>query len=533
MLRKFLEKLQTTILGGAIIVGAASILSRLIGLVRDRLLASTFGAGDALDIYYAAFRLPDFIFNILVLGALASSFIPVFLEHWNKNNQAAASKEEAWHITNSVLNLILVGLLVLGGLLFLFTPQLMLIVAPGFDPEKQAETAHLTRLMLVSIIFFGMSNVVSGVLNSFRKFVAYSLAPIMYNVGIIFGIVVLSPRWGIQGAAIGVVAGALLHWLVQLPSARSLGFRYTLVLDTAHRGVRKIGALMIPRTLGLAVVQINQIVITIIASTLRTGSVAVFNLATNLQSFPISVFGISLAVSAFPAFSQAFAEQNNQKFVSHFSETFRRVLYLILPVSVAILLLRAQFVRLIFGAGAFDWTDTILTAETLGVFALSLFAQSLIPMLARSFYAFQNTKTPVAVSIFAMALNIALGIFLSRTAGIIGLAFAFTISSIVHMVLLLALLRIRVGDLDDVRIIRSTFKILIASAALGLVIQWLKYVIAPLVDMQTFLGIFIQTSGALLTGGIVYLVVTMVLQSEEIHIFRNWFMRAVRTLIKR
>ncbi|MBU0707152.1 murein biosynthesis integral membrane protein MurJ [Patescibacteria group bacterium] len=526
MFSKILYKLQTTILGGAIIVGTASVVSRLIGLLRDRLLASSFGAGDTLDVYYAAFRLPDLIFNILVLGALSSSFIPVFLEYWHKDKSNKESKKEAWQVTNSVLNLLVIGLVIIGGLIFVLTPHLMHLVVPGFSPEKQAATASLTRLMLISILFFGISNVVSGVLNSFRRFFAFSLAPIMYNVGIIFGILVLAPRWGVKGLAMGVVIGALVHLLIQLPAVWKAGFRYQWVINTAHKGVRKIGRLMVPRALGLAVVQINQLVINIIASTLRTGSVAIFNLANNLQSFPISVFGISLAISAFPVFSKAFAEKDTKGFVFHFSETFRRILFFVIPVSVTILLLRAQIVRLILGSGNFDWTDTVLTANTLGIFSLSLFAQSLIPMLARSFYAFQNTRTPVIISLISMVINVGLGIIFSLYWGISGLAVAFTIASIVNMLLLLATLRVSIGDLDDQRIIRSTFKVLFASAALGLIIQRLKYFIAPLVDMQTFLGVFLQTSIAFLVGAFVYIVVALILQCEEIDTFRNWLIKA-------
>ncbi|MDD5567527.1 MAG: murein biosynthesis integral membrane protein MurJ [Patescibacteria group bacterium] len=526
MLKKLFQKLETTIVGGAIVVGAASVLSRLVGLLRDRLLASSFGAGDTLDVYYAAFRLPDFIFNILVLGALSSSFIPIFLEYWYREKDKPEAERVAWRITNSVLNLIVVGLVILGAIMFVLAPFLMGIIAPGFSAAKQADTVNLTRLMLISIVFFGISNVMSGVLNSFRRFFAYSLAPIMYNLGIIFGIYVLVPAWGVRGLALGVVFGSLLHLLVQLPAVRRTGYRYQWIFDTAHAGVRKIGKLMVPRALGLGVVQLNQVVINVIASTLRSGSVAIFNLANNLQSFPISVFGVSLAISSFPVFSKAFAEQDRPGFVYHFSQTFRRVLFLIIPVSVVILILRAQIVRLILGAGEFNWTDTIFTAQTLGIFSLSLFAQSLIPVLARSFYAFQNTKTPVIISVIAMVLNIVLGILLSRSWGISGLAFAFSISSIVNMLLLLVTLRVAVGDLDDSLIIRSTFKILVCSTAMGFVIQRMKYFIAPLVDMQTFYGVLTQTLAAVGIGAFVYLVVAIILQCEEIEIIRHWLIKA-------
>ena len=506
MMKKILYRLETTILGGAIIVGAASVLSRLVGLIRDRLLASTFGAGEVLDVYYAAFRLPDFIFNIFVLGALSASFIPVFLEYWHRDQSKSEAERQAWPMTNSILNLIAVTLIILGGLMWLFTPQLMGII--------------------VSIVFFGVSNVLSGILNSFRRFFVYSLAPIMYNLGIIFGILVLAPHWGVKGLAYGVVIGSFAHLVVQWPAARRVGFAYQWVFNTAHTGVRRIGRLMIPRALSLGVVQINQVVINVLASNLGTGSVAVFNLANNLQSFPIGVFGISLAISSFPVFSKAWAEIDRDGFVRHFSESFRRILFLIIPVSVGILLLRAQFVRIILGAGAFDWTDTILTAQTLGFFSLSLFAQSLAPMLTRSFYAFQNTKTPVIISLISMAMNIGLGIWLSQRWGIYGLALAFSISSVVNTLLLLIALRVVVGDLDERRILRSTIKIIAATIIMGAIVQLMKYFIATGVNMQTFLGVALQTSIAFVAGVIAYIIIAYLLHCEEIGALRQWLDKA-------
>lgn len=510
------KKLQTTIMGGAIIIGTAQVISRLLGLLRERLLASTFGAGNVLDVYYAAFKIPDFIFNIIVLGALSSAFIPVFLEYWYKDQKSDLSAKESFDIANSLLNIILLILLVSGVFIFLFADKLVPLVALGFNQEKKEITAELVRIMYLGVLFFGVSNIVSGILHSFRKFVAFSLAPIMYNLGIIFGIIVLVPYYGVKGLAYGVVGGAFLHLLVQIPAVIKTGYRYRIFINFALKGVRKIGRLMVPRALGLGVTQINQVVITTIASTLAVGSVAVFNLANNLQYFPISVFGVSLALSSFPVFSQAFSENNKNKFVTHFSQTFRRILFLIIPTSILILLLRAQIVRLVLGAGNFDWEDTILTAQTLGFFSLSLFAQSLIPILARSFYAFQDTKTPVVISIISMILNVIGSLIFVQFMGVLGLALAFSLASFVNMILLLIVLRVRIGALDDQRIINATLKIIFLSLLMGLVVQGLKYLIAPQVDMQTFVGVFLQTAGSILGGVLLYLLLAGLFQFEEV-----------------
>jgi putative peptidoglycan lipid II flippase len=525
------RKLTTTITGGAIIIATASVTSRLLGLIRDRLLATKFGAGDELDIYYAAFRIPDLVFNVLVLGALSAAFIPVFIQYIQRAKEDPAKKSEVWHLANSLLNILLVGLIIFGVLFFIFAPQLVSLIAPGFDQEKQAMVVKMTRIMLVSIIFFGISNVVTSVLNSLKRYINFAFAPVMYNVGIIIGIVVLVPIYGIYGLAYGVVLGSFLHLLIQLPGVFRIGYRYKPIFDAKHRGVRKIGKLMLPRTFGLAVTQIDQLVGVIIGSTLAAGSVAVFNLANNLQNFPISVFGVSMAVASFPFFSEAFAQKNNELFIQHFSKTFRRILFLVIPVSVLILLLRAEIVRVILGAGAFDMNDTYYTAQTLGFFALSLFAQSLIPLLARSFYAWQDTKTPVKIAVVTVIIDIVGALILTPYMGVVGLALAFSIASFVQMMLLLLLLRKRIGYLDDKKIIISVLKIVTISAMMGAVVYAARYILNLGVDLTTFIGVFIQGIGAGIIGIVFYLISALIFKCDEIKIISDWLAKAKRQFL--
>lgn len=513
------RKLTTTVTGGAIIIAGTSVISRFLGLVRDRLLASTFGGGGELDTYFAAFKVPDLIFNILVLGALSSSFIPVFIQYLKKD--AETGKEEAWKIANSILNILLIVLFVLGFLFYILAPFVIPLIAPGFDVEKQAVTVELSRVMLIAIVFFGISNVVSGILNAMKRFTAFALAPVLYNLGIIFGIIFLAPKHGIMGLAYGVVIGAFMHLLIQVPSVIKAGFRYRKIIDFGHAGVKKVGVLMLPRTLGLAVTQIDLLVNTIIGSTLAAGSITVYNFANNLQNFPINVFGVSLAIAAFPVFSEAFAENNTEKFRIQFSQTVRRILYLMIPVSILVLLLRAQIVRVVLGADAFSWTATYLTAQILGYFSLSLFAQALIPTLARSFYANQETKKPVKIAVFSVLLNILLSLVLSHFYGVLGLAIAFSISNLLHMFILYYFLRHKLGDLDDARIVDSGLKIVGASVLMGVVVVGMKYFLAMGVNMQTFVGILIQGVVAGVVGIVSYIIFTMVLRCEEVSMVRN------------
>jgi len=523
MLKRLWFKLANTIIGGAILIAVFSILSRLLGLLRDRLLASHFGAGSLLDSYYAAFKLPDLIFNTLVFGALAVAFIPVFTKAWLDD------KEKALKISNAVLNYLIAILLSFSIVMCFIAPQIMRLIVPGFNPEELALTVSLTRIIIFSIVFFGLSNVIGGVLNSFKKFFSFSLAPIFYNLGIIMGIILLFPIMGPKGLAWGVVLGSVMHFLVQLPEVIRNGWHYKWYWKL-NSETKKIFKLMLPRTLGLAANQISHLVETIIASTLTVGSIAIFNLANNLQSFPISVFGISLAIAVFPIFSEALADNNLSKFVSTFSLHFRRVIFLIIPVSIFMLLLRAQIVRIILGADRFDWNATYHTAQTLGWYVISLFAQSLIPMITRSFYAMEDTKTPVIIGVISIAINITIALILGPIMGVEGLALAFSIASILNMIILLGTLRFRLGDLDDKKIIWSTLKISFNSIIAGTALYLTLRLVADLVNMQTFLGIFLQGTIAGIIGLIVYLAMSLITNCEEITIVKLWLVKFLKPI---
>ncbi|MFH1426808.1 MAG: murein biosynthesis integral membrane protein MurJ [Candidatus Kerfeldbacteria bacterium] len=516
MPERFIGKLQKTIAGGAIIIGSASVLSRILGLLRDRLLSATIGPGELLDSYFTAFKIPDFIFNIFVLGLLSAAFVPVFIE-FKKNK----GEQEAMKIANSVLNLALLSLIGFAVLCFIFAPWIVSLIAFGDTAAQQETTVLFTRLMLASLVLLGVSNVLSGVLHAYKKFFVYAMAPILYNVGIIIGILVLKPMIGDIGLALGVVLGAALHFLILLPGAMRAGFRYAPIMQLRNAGVRQIIKLMPPRAFALGLTQLNIIIIFAIASTMDEGTRSIWQFADNLQHFPINIFGVSLALAAFPVFSEAFAKKDINAFKKLFSESFRRILFFIIPISIATLLLRAQIVRLVYGSGEFDWTDTILTAQTLGMFALSMFAQAAIPLLARSFFAKQDTKTPVVISSIAMALNIVLALSLAGSMGVTGLALAFSIAALFQMVALLATLRVRHGDLDDELLISSTWKIIIASLGMGLVIQGAKYIVAPMVDMQTFKGILIQSLAAILAGGVTYILIAAQFRFKEAYTIRD------------
>lgn len=516
----------------AFVIAVAGVASRLLGFVRDRLLASSFGAGDILDAYYAAFRIPDLIYGFLVLGALSAAFVPVFTELRTKGEYASA-----WRLAQGVLYLLLLSL---GGLILLgiaLAPWISGWLAPGFSSEKQALVTEMTRIMLLAPLLLGVSAVFGGVLVSMKQFVAYSLAPIFYNVGIIIGIVWLYPFIGSMGLAWGVVLGALLHLLAQFPSVYRSGFRFrVLERDTIRSSsVRQVIRLMIPRSLAMAVNQISLLIVTIFASLLASGSLAAFTLAMNIQSVPLGLFGIAFSLAAFPMFSLYAARAENQALFDTLAQTTARILYFVLPISVLMLVFRAEIVRVILGTGSFNWEDTILTFGVLGYLVLSLFAQCLIPLFVRAFFALQNTKTPLYTALLAEGVHLALiPLFLPRF-GVEGLAMAFSLGVIVNFTLLYFFLRKKLKLWNDQQMLRPAIQMFGAALVAGIVAQYSKWVFALTIDrLDTFVEVFAKLSFGVVIGFTVYILISVWLKFPEfthlVRYCRKKFFREPQTL---
>ncbi len=532
MIKRFLNSQTKTIAASAIILAVATLISRILGLVRDRLLAGRFGAGTELDVYFASFQIPDLIYNVLFTGSIVVCFLPLFSEYYLKD------KEESWRMTNYVLNVFALLFVSISFLFFIFTPQLVERLVTGFSPENKAMVVNLTRIMFLSPLFLGLSSIFSGVLHYFNRFLAYSLAPISYNLGIIFGILVLAPKWGILGVSLGVVLGAFCHLLIQIPSAVSCGFRYQLLFDLKYPALKRMLFLAIPRTIAAAANQINFIVITIIASTLAVGSLSVFNFANNLRYLPVGLIGLSFATASFPLLSKAWASNQKQNFINSFSSIFRQILFWVVPISLLMFILRAQFIRIVLGTGEFGWLATRLTAACLGVYCLGIFAQALIPVILRVFFSLQDTKTPTVIAVATIFLNIALSlVFVSllssanwfsdfirdvlklegiQDIAVIGLPLSFTIIMLCQFILLLIFLYQRIGDFDIKRIIDSSGKIIIAAIFMIPAAYIALYVSAEFLNTKTFWGIFLQAGIAGTLGMLSYLLVSFLLKSSEL-----------------
>lgn len=529
MIAKFtslVTKESHSITAAGILLGVASLAAKLVGLIRDNVLASEFGAtatDRVLDVYYAGFRIPDLLLNVLILGAVSSAFLPVFTERFQKD------EGDAWRLTNNVLTLAAVGIAAVAGVLWFFIPMLMPLVAPGFSGEELARATDVTRLLLLSPFLFGLSSVVSAVLHHFKRFFLYSLAPVLYNAGIIAGTLFLRPENPELAPALGAILGAVLHLAIQLPGLRGTGFSFTLRLKPVHDAVKEIISLAVPRTASLVVNQLQTIALTAIAS-LTLGAIAVFNLGTNLAFVPVGIVGISFATAAFPVLARAWAAHDEKIFSRTLRQTLQEILFFALPSAVMLLVLRAHVVRVVLGRGLFSWEDTRLTAAVLAAFAVGIVAFSVQPLLSRAFFARKNTRTPLVVSIVTAIVAVAGAIMLTpmlapggavhavlgdlfRVADlpdiqVLALPIALTTATILQALLLIFLLRSAFAAGDAKRLMLAFTRLLFVSLVAGVVTWASLRPLAEGVAQETGLGILLQGAAAGLLGAFVYLLLS-------------------------
>lgn len=496
---------------------AGFLLSRVLGLVRDAIIAAVFGNGFEFDAYVTAARPPETLFFVIAGGALGSAFIPTFSEYLQK-----AHREEAWRMASAVINLILLVVAALAGLGALFaSPIVGSVLAPEFDPAKHALTVDLMRIMMLSPAVFAVSGLLMGILNSHQRFLLPALAPALYNVGIIIGALFLAPVLGIYGLAWGVVLGALLHLLVQVPGVLRLGFPYRLVLDIVHPGVREVLRLMGPRVLGLAIVQVNFWVNLALASGMVEGSIGALQRAWVLMLLPQGIIAQSVANAVFPTFSIHAARGETAQLRDTLGQVLRAVLFLAIPASVGLVLLRLPLVQLLYERGAFTALDSEATAWALLFYGIGLAGHSLVEIITRAFYALHDTRTPVLIGGAAMLLNVVLSLTLIRVIGsptglargsFAGLALANTLATALEGLLLLILIGHRVNGQDWSRLLASLGRAAAASAVMALLL-WAGM---PIIES---LGPYLGTLLGISVGGIVFWATAWLLRSEEARLF--------------
>lgn len=517
---------QTNILTAAFVIMATVVLSQVLGLIRTRLLFSIFGPSNTLGIYNYASILPDTIFQLTIAAALASAFIPVFSEYLAKGEE-----KEAHKMASTLLSVGLFVFTILSLVLVVFAPQILSIFNGGqnFSTQDMDLMANLMRIIIVGQLVYIIGTFFSAMLQSYNHFFIPGIAAAFYNVGIIIGILLFHEHFGIYSIPFGIILGAIIFVLFQIPLARKVGFSFTPTIDFLRsRGLNKIFMLMWPRTIQVAVQQMGTILLAaIVAFMIEPGRMhLLFDSAKTLMFAPVSLIGFSIAQAAFPVLSR---EKNNlEDFKITFMTSFNQMLYLILPVSSLILVLRIPIVRLAYGADKFDWPATVLTGHILAFLSFSIFAQALIVLFYRAFYALHNSLIPLLVSATSTVLLIILGYYfvMVQKMGIESIAFAFTLANILQLIMLVALLNKKVGGFDKKLLFFPALKIFLASFFTGIAL----YVPIKLLDQLVFdttrtINLIFLTGISSFIGLSFYLFLTWLLNVKEAATFLLIFKR--------
>ncbi len=451
------------LVNASLILTVAALASRLLGWVRLLVIGSQFGASRELDAYFAAFRIPDAIFQLVVAGALSAALIPVFSGYRAREQEA-----EAWTLASSVINLVVIALAALSLVMAIFAPLLVPIVAPGFDVPTTELTVRMTRVMLLSPVFIGMGAVVSGILNSYERFAVPAMAPLVYNLAIIAAAIFLAPVMGVEGLALGVAIGSLAHLVIQLPNLAAVGQRYDLTIGLRHPGVRKVAWLMGPRMLGLAAGQVNFIVSTVLASGLPQGSITAYNYAFQLSQIPVGVLGVSVAVALFPTLSRDAALGRIGEIRRQVAASLRILVFLAAPLTAIMIVLAGPLAAVFFQYGLFGARSAERTASALVFFSIGLVGHIVVHVLTRAFYAMQDTRTPVLWAIIAVVINVPLMVLLVGPMGVAGLALALSISAVLEVIGLIWALRRRIESVEEASVLRSVGRSAVAAGAAAL-----------------------------------------------------------------
>lgn len=513
----FLARTQKTIISAAVILAVSSGVSAVLGLFKGRLLTTFFGVSDELSLFYTADKIPNLVYSVLVVGAISTVFIPVFTEELKKN------KAEAWNIASTLISTGVMVFLVLGlGVIFFAEPIMRLLAVGKFNTDQIALGAHLMRIMIASQLILVISSFFTSVLQSFRHFLVPAMAPIVYNLGMLGGIYFLSPSIGIYGPTIGILIGALLHAAVQLPALKNVNFKYSPSFNLLTPRVRKAFALMPPR---IASVLFSNIVFTInnsLAILVSAASVVHLKFASTLQFFPVYLFGGSMAAASLPVLSEHVDIHEKENFKKIFLTTFHQMMFLVLPASVILLVLRIPVVRLVYGVSNFAWEDTIKTSYALAFFSISIFAQSAFYLLTRAFYALKDTVTPVKVTLVTIFINVALSVLFVRhlNLGVWAIAFSYSITSILDALALTYLLDKKLGGFDRNSLLMPFLKISYSAVFMGLSL----YIPLKLLDQVVFdttrtINLLMLTIVVTIAGMTSYLLFTKLFKVKEIELF--------------
>ena len=430
-----------SLIRSATIIGLAFVASRILGLAREVILAREFGTSGEYDAYVSAFRVPDLLFLIVMAGSFGSAFIPVFAGFLGRGEHV-----RAWRLASVVLNLSALTMLGAALVAFVFAgPLVRWVVAPGLDAEYRAIATETMRILLLSPIFLGLGIAAKGILEAQDRFTLPALAPVLYNLAIIGGALLLAPSLGVYGVAWGVAVGAVGHLLVQVPGLIRSGMRYRPVLDLRVEGLREVGRLLLPRLIGQAAFQVNFIVVNAFASHAGEGRVSALNYAWQLMMLPHGVLALSISTVIFPTMARLFDQGRIEELRATFAGAVRPLLFLTLPASIGLFLFRTPIVQTVLQFGEFDERSTRLATAPLAFLAPGLAGYALAEVLTRAFYAMHDTRTPVVAGVGTIVLNVLLSAALVGPFGHAALAFSLSLTTGVEALVLLMVLERRLG----------------------------------------------------------------------------------------
>lgn len=522
----WLEKQQSSILSAAAIITVATFVSAISGLLRQRLLISVFVGSQnrAFTAYLVASTLPDTVFQLIILGALSASFIPIFSEYRKR------SDDEAFQMTSTMMNALLLVFLFFSILVFIFAdPLTRMVTGKDFTPEQVIIAANLTRIMLGAQFFFAISNFFTGILQSYRRFVIPAVAPIVYNIGILLGVYLFAGQFGIYSTGIGVIIGAFLHMAIQVPLAYKMGFRYSLQLKYRHPGLRTMLKLTPPRVITLGINQLQNLADNFFSTSIVVGefaelSVLVISLAQQLMTLPIRFFGAPIAQAAMP-FLVTEAEKED---LSHFRDlllkSVHQVAFFAMPASVLLLILRIPIIRLAFGTRDFPWQTTLLTGKVVGIIAISIAAQAIVQLLIRAFYALKNTRTPFYITCVTVAFYVLLNWFFifSLQIGVIGMGIAITLTAFLELILFLFCLNRKVSGIVSKELFLPQLKMVIASFLMAIFLYLPFKILDELVfNTSRTIELLLLTVSTSTIGMLVYFYFAMLFDVRELYILKD------------
>ncbi len=546
MVSKLIKLLNRDVSGmnqAALMLGIFSIVSQLFGLVRDHLLASIVGPSVHLDVYYAAFRIPDFIYNSFGILFSVTVLIPFIAEYLKEEGGDEESRGAFAHFANNIYSFYIMGMVGVCTVLFVLMPYLTRLTAPGFGPAAHSELVMFSRIMLISPFVMGLSSLLGSFAQAQKKFFAFAIAPVFYNFGILIGIITLRPMVGMTGVVLGVVLGALLYFLIQVPTLVALGRipKFSFRIDMSI--IKRVMKTSIPRTIASSLTNFTFIIISAIASLLAAGSISVFQFSYNIETTPLMIIGISYAVAAFPVLARLHAEGDTKGFLDMVHRAVRNIFFLSIPAALLIIVLRAHIVRVLLGAGNFSWNDTKLVAASLALFCISVTAQCLVLLMVRAFYAKGDTKTPLRINVYGVlttavsAVVLLAGYHFSsffqdfirsllRIDGVSGgsvvmLPLAFSMGQIVTAVMLWRAFHRTVASERSMHQVLN--KVLFHTGSAGIIAAAGAYgtlaLIGSTVDQTSFWGILAQGVIAGVIGMVLYAIVLVALKNEDIAIY--------------